>query len=157
MAYLLSRGLTRDDVRDLYPRQVLAVAALPVRVLPPLLLEGDDLRGPRLGDDLAHDGSARDRRRADLRARHQDLAEGDGRTRVAGQALDVEHITLSHPVLLSARADDREHRCDPEINSKCLEKLDTPGGKGGHYSHEPSSVNHSCKRVGRGVRPAHVI
>src|SRR6188768_1499428 len=108
MTYLLP-PLAADDVRDLYARQILTMTALAMRVLAPLLLEGDDFGRPPLRDDLARDRGAGQSGRADLRARHQDLADGDRRTRVAGEQLDIEHVALRHLVLLSARADDRKH------------------------------------------------
>src|ERR1700754_3266581 len=114
MTYLLP-PLAADDVCDLHARQILTMSTLAMRVLAPLFLEGDDFLRPPLSDDLTRDRGALKGRCADLGARHQDLTEGDRRAGLAGEQLDIEHIALGHLVLLSARADDREHRFYPEI------------------------------------------
>src|SRR5215510_8350003 len=101
--------LTRADAGDLDLRQQLTMAALPVRVLAPLLLEGDDFVRALLRDDLGRDGGARKERRPDFAARHQHFAKLDGSARVARQALDLEHVALRDSVLFAAGADDREH------------------------------------------------
>src|ERR1700679_284129 len=100
------------DFGDLDLGEVLAVTALAMRVLPALLLEGDDLGMTSLLDDLTHDRGAVDERRAGLGAvatQHQDFAEGDRAAGVADQLLDLDDVVLDHFVLLAAGADDREH------------------------------------------------
>src|SRR5258706_13732231 len=102
-------SLIRADRGDLDPRQVLAMTALPVRVLAPLLLEGDDLVRALLRDDLARHGGAREKWRADLGACPQHLPERDRGARLAGKTADLEHVAFCDLVLLAAGADDREH------------------------------------------------
>src|SRR5271168_2857027 len=67
-AFLCAMGmlLPARDRRDADLGERLAVAALPVRVLAALLLEGDDLLALALLDDLGRDRSAFDERRAML-------------------------------------------------------------------------------------------
>src|ERR1700753_1125128 len=88
------------------------MAALAMRVLAALLLEGDDLLALALLDDLGGHGGALDQRRAMLRrvaAQHQDFAQGDRAAGVADQLFDLQDVVLGHFVLLAAGADNREH------------------------------------------------
>src|ERR1044071_2438748 len=74
----IERILTRVDVGDLDLGIMLAMPALAMRVLAPLLLEGHDLVGTHLFHDLTRNARARNQRRAELVARHQHFAESHG-------------------------------------------------------------------------------
>src|SRR3954451_13412416 len=80
------------DVRDLDAGQKLTMAALAMRILAPLLLEGDDFGCPILGDDFRRYGGARKERRSRLAAGHQYFGEGDGRACFAGKTIDFQHV-----------------------------------------------------------------
>jgi len=88
------------------------MAALAMRVLAALLLEGHDLRAALLGNDLRRHRRAIDKRRPDPRrvaADRENVGKSNACALVAVQSLDVENVVLKDPVLFSARADHREH------------------------------------------------
>ena len=91
----------------------LPVPALAPRILPPTLLERDDLRPAALLDHLGRDRRAAHRRAAELdvvAADYQHFAELDDLAGLALDLVDLKHVVGSNPVLLAAGFDDREHR-----------------------------------------------
>src|SRR3954470_10150090 len=58
-------GASAQDFGDADQRQLLAVAALALGIVPTALLEGDDLRAATVLDDLGGDRGPFDHRRAD--------------------------------------------------------------------------------------------
>src|SRR5215469_2496084 len=84
------------DLGDPQYGLMLAMGVLAPVVLPPLLLEDDDLVGTPVLDQGGADRGAGDERRAGRTARsvadHQHLAELDRRARLAGQFLDRDHV-----------------------------------------------------------------
>src|SRR5258706_10205985 len=102
------------DAGDLEHRQVLPVAVLAARVLPPALLEDDDLGAAGLLDHLGGHQGARHQGRADAQGRavadRQHVGELDLGSGVAREALDRDHVVLGDFVLFAAGLDDCEHR-----------------------------------------------
>src|SRR4051794_31902568 len=92
---------------------MLPVAILAAVILPPLLLEYDDLVGAAMLDQFRADRGPRNQRRAGryigALADHQHLAKLDCRAGLAGELLDRDHVVLGDLVLFAARADDCEH------------------------------------------------
>src|ERR1700679_1123069 len=115
-AFLCAMGvlllLAARDRRDLDLGERLAMAALAMRVLAALLLEGDDFLALAMLEDLGRDRGAGNERRAMLRlvaAQHQHVGELELVAHVAGDLLDDENVVLRHFILLPAGADNREH------------------------------------------------
>src|SRR6266851_7581672 len=94
---------------------VLAVAVLAPIIVPPLLLEDDDLVGAALLDEGGADRGAGQERRAGRYggavADHQHLGELNRRARLAGELLDGDHVVRGDLVLLAAGADHCKHGC----------------------------------------------
>jgi hypothetical protein len=92
---------------------VLAVAHLLLVVLAPAELDDADLRVAAKRAQLGGDGGALDIRAADLhlgaRADHQHVVERERVADGAVKQLDLQHLTLRHPVLLAAGFDYRKH------------------------------------------------
>src|SRR5215469_18588343 len=110
----LSCGTDRaGDIGDAQNGLMLAVSLLSPIVVPPFLLEDDDLGRPRLLDHRRADRSAIQKRRAggDLGtfADHQHFAEFDRGAGLARQLLDRNNVVLGDFVLFAAGADDCEH------------------------------------------------
>ena len=106
------------------------MAALAARVLPPPLLEGDDLGSARLIDDFARHRGAGDGRAADLdilAAEQQHLAELDDLAALALHLADRDDVLGGDPVLLPAGLDDCEHldrpRVRPDARTKRPDRL----------------------------------
>ncbi|CAH2600233.1 protein of unknown function [Rhodovastum atsumiense] len=110
----LSLSLGRGDLGDAQHGHVLAVAVLATAVLPAALLEDDDRVQPVLGDHGRGHGGAGDGGGAHgepgLAADGEDVGEGDGGAGFGFQLLDLQHGVRGDAVLLSAGADDCEHR-----------------------------------------------
>jgi len=87
--------------------------------------------------------SARKQRRTDLGARQKDLGERNSSARLAGEAIDLQHVAGRDPILLAAGADDANMEIPLQPNMKTAET----GGfaEGGQYSHGLFTVN-PCKR-----------
>src|SRR4051812_5375772 len=106
------RFRSRGNSRDLHLGEVLAGAALPVGVLAPLLLEGDDLRPAAMLDNFRFHAGAGDERAAGfglVAAQHEHVRKRDLRTHLALQLGERDHVVLRNPILFSAAADDRKH------------------------------------------------
>src|SRR5947209_13201977 len=90
------------------------MAALALGILPPALLERDDLGAALLLDDGAGDRGAGDRGRAELRraipGQHQHLAERDALAGLAGQRHDGDRLVGGDAILCPARLDECIHR-----------------------------------------------
>ena len=86
----------------------------PPVALAPLLLEDDHLRAAHGAHQGGLDRGALDGRRADLglalAANHQNALELDSVFDVT-EELDVENVSLAHPVLLATCFDNRKHLC----------------------------------------------
>src|ERR1700722_5307532 len=95
---LPSRSGAGADPGDPQHGLVLAMTVLAPVVVPPLLLEDDDLVRAAMLDELGADRSASDERRArrcaGALADHQHFTELDRRARLAGQFLDRDDIAL---------------------------------------------------------------
>src|SRR6266508_4055516 len=92
--------------------ELLPVAALPARILPAALLEGDDLRPAALLQHLGGDRSAGHHGGAErdvVAAHDQHLAELDDLARVALDLGDLQHVLGGDAVLLAAGFDVCEH------------------------------------------------
>ncbi len=102
------------DAGDAQHGNALAVAVLAAAVLPAALLEDDHLVEPVLRDDgggdggASHDGGAD--RDAGFGADGQDVGESNGFAGLAREFLDLQDGVWRDAVLLSAGADDCEHR-----------------------------------------------
>src|ERR1700732_4270417 len=103
----------QPDLGDLQHGLVLAVGVLAPVILPPLLLEDDDLAGAALLDEGGADRGAGQEGRAgrDIGAvaDHQHFAELDHGAGLAVELLDRDHIVLGNRVLLAAGADHCKH------------------------------------------------
>src|SRR5665213_2902009 len=90
-------SLRGRDVGDLHFREVLAMTALPMRVLAALLLEGDDLVALAVFQNFGRDGGARDQGQTMLRlvaAQHENFAKCDGAAGVTLELLDGENVVF---------------------------------------------------------------
>ena len=108
--------LTRVYLGDLHAREMLPMTAFAMRVLPPLLLEGNDLLAASMFQDFGLDCGASDQRSACLgrvASQKQDLFEPERFTHFAIEPVDGDHLVASNPVLLSATTDDRKHWKNP--------------------------------------------
>src|SRR6185295_12637269 len=110
---LLVRHRLDLDLGDADRRHRLAMPAVPPVVLPPLELHDQDLVALALRHHLArHLGGGQ---RLGLEGHlpvvvdQEDLRELDRGTLVLAEALDLDDLTGTHPVLLAARRDDRFH------------------------------------------------
>src|ERR1700730_16144945 len=112
-SFLGPRTAGAGDRGDAQHGLVLAMALLAPIILPPLLLEDDDLGRPALLDHGGADRGARDhprsRRNLGSLADHQYLAELDRRPGLARELLDRDDIVLGDLVLLAAGPDHSEH------------------------------------------------
>src|SRR5579864_1271201 len=110
------------DPGDPQHRLVLAMAVFAPVILPPLLLEDDDLVGATLLDQLGADRGAGDQRGASRHggaiADHQDFGQLDRRARLAGELFDRDHVVGRDLVLLAAGADHCEHICRRHVLSR---------------------------------------
>src|SRR6185503_17884385 len=105
------RFRSRGNSRDLHLGEVLTGAALPVCVLAPLLLEGDDLRPAAVLDDFRFHAGTGNERRAGFRlvsAQHEDVRQRDLGSHFTLQLGERDHVVLGNPILFSAAADDRK-------------------------------------------------
>src|SRR5215471_14930703 len=107
------RTVAAPDLVNAQDGQVLAMTLLATIVVPPFLLENDDLGRPRLLDDRGVDSRATEQRRAGRNvsalADHQHLSEFDSRTGLRRELLDRDDVVLGDLVLLPAGADHCEH------------------------------------------------
>src|SRR5580693_7404032 len=112
-SYLALRAVRASDVGDAQYGLLLAVPFLASIIVPPLLLEDDDLGRPRLLDHGGTNRSAIKKRGAgrDLCAfaDHQHLAELDRGAWLRCQSFDRDDVVLDDFVLLAAGPDDCEH------------------------------------------------
>src|ERR1051325_7776595 len=108
-----ARSALGADLGDLQHGLMLAMTVLAPVILPPLLLEDDDLVGTAgLYKSCAHGRPGEERRAGrDIGAvaDQQHLAELDRRARLAVELLDGDHIVLGDRVLLAAGADHCKH------------------------------------------------
>ena len=91
---------------------MLAMTVLAPVILPPLLLEDDDLLAARLLDHLGGDRRAGDRGIAGLgavAAKQDHLGKLDDIAGLARDLLDLDDVVGRHAILLAACANDREH------------------------------------------------
>src|SRR3954453_15093846 len=109
----VARLIAGADLGDPQHGLMLPVAVLAAVILPPLLLEHDDLVGAAMLDQLGADRGAGNERRAGRHvgalADHQHLAKLDRRAGFAGELLDRDQIVLGDLVLFAAGADECEH------------------------------------------------
>src|ERR1700722_5852310 len=114
---LPSRSGAGADPGDPQHGLVLAMTVLAPVVVPPLLLEDDDLVGATMLDELGADRGAGDERRAGRGAGaltdHQNLAKPDRRAGLADELLDRDHIAFRDLILFAAGADHCEHLGPP--------------------------------------------
>src|SRR5207244_7656863 len=112
-SFLGPRAAGTPDPGNAQHRLVLAMALLAPIILPPLLLEDDDLGRPALLDHRGADRGAREQRRPrlDLRtfADHQHLGKLDRGPGLARELLDRDDVVLGDLVLLAAGPDHSEH------------------------------------------------
>src|ERR1051326_3480691 len=108
-----ARSALGADLGDLQHGLMLAMTVLAPVILPPLLLEDDDLVGTTVLDKgRAHRRAGEERRAGrDIGpvADQQHFAEFDRRARLAVELLDGDHIVLGDRVLLAAGADHCKH------------------------------------------------
>ena len=87
-----------------------------MRVLPPLLLEGNDLLAASVFQNFGLNGGAGDQRGACLgrvATEKKDLIESKCFPHVTAEPLDGDNLVPSNTVLFSATADDRKHWKNP--------------------------------------------
>ena len=108
---LKQRGLTEGDALDADTRELLAMADGAVVTFAATILEGDDLIGLVLLEDLADHRRAADERAAvgELVAVrvHEDLGESGFRTRFQVQFVHVNDVAFGHSELFAAGFEDR--------------------------------------------------
>src|SRR5579864_1612088 len=104
----------RIDPSDPQHCLVLAMAVLAPVIVSPLLLEDDDLVSAAVLDQLGANRGADDERSASRHAGavadHQNFGQLNGRTRLAGELFDRDHVVGRDLVLLAAGADHCEHQ-----------------------------------------------
>src|ERR1700730_9538199 len=112
-AALRARRALGVDLSDPQQGLILAVAVLAPVIVPPLLLEDDDLVGAALLDQGGADRGVSQQgcagRYGGAVADHQHLGELDRRARLAGELLDGDHVVRGDLVLLAAGADHCKH------------------------------------------------
>src|SRR5438045_2779770 len=112
-SYLALRTVRASDIGDAQYGLRLAMPFLAPVIVPPLLLEDDDLGGPRLLYNRGANRGAIHKRRPgrDLGAfaDHQHLAELDRGAGLGRQSFDRDDVVLGDLVLLAAGADYCEH------------------------------------------------
>src|SRR3984893_12123704 len=112
-SFLGPRTAGAGDRGDAQHGLVLAMALLAPIILPPLLLEDDDLGRPALLDHRGADRGAREQRRSrrDLAslADHQYLGELDHRAGLTRELLARDDVIFGDLVLLAAGPDHSEH------------------------------------------------
>src|SRR5882762_7369215 len=112
-SFLRLRTAGAADRGDAQHGLVLAMALLAPIILPPLLLEDDDLGRPALLDHRGADRGAREQRRSRRNlgslADHQHLGELDRGPGLARELLDRDDVVLGDLVLLAAGPDHSEH------------------------------------------------
>src|SRR6516164_126334 len=107
------RTVAASDLVNAQDGQLLAMTLLTTIVVPPFLLENDNLGSPRLLDDRGADRGATEQRRAGSNlgalADHQHLSEFDSCAGLRRELLDRDDVVLGDLVLLAAGADHCEH------------------------------------------------
>src|SRR5215831_453006 len=113
------RTVRAFDVHDPQYGLLLAMPLLAPVVVPPLLLEDDDLSRPRLLDHRGADASALEQRVAGRNlgpfADHQHLVELDGRTLLRREFFHRDDVVLDDPVLFAAGPNYSEHHNLPIV------------------------------------------
>src|ERR1700738_5414395 len=113
LSFLGPRTSGAADRGDAQHGLVLAMPLLAPVILPPLLLEDDDLGRPALLDHRGADQGALEQRRPGgglgTLADHQHLGELDRGPGLARELLDRDDVILGDLVLLAAGPDHREH------------------------------------------------
>src|ERR1700730_6564520 len=121
------------DFGDLQHGLMLTVTVLAPVIVPPLLLEDDDLVGPAMLDERGADRRAVEERRpgrdSGAVTDHQDFAEFDYGTGFAVELLDRDHIVLGDRVLLAAGADHCKHD-GTDIGGRACRGKPRPGQRG---------------------------
>jgi hypothetical protein len=106
---------------DLDTRQILAMAALPLRILPPALLEGNRLRPARMFDDFARDTGTCDKggpqSRCAVARQHENMIERHGISGLASERHNGDRVSGGDAILLASGFDDCEQLASLEFQA----------------------------------------
>src|SRR5271169_4491858 len=143
-SFLVPRTPGTSDLGNPQHGLLLAMPLFAPVIVPPLLLEDDDLRRAGLLDHGGGDRGAGEQRRPSrdfgALADHQYLSELDRRPRLARELLDRNHIVLGDLVLLAAGPDHSEHDTRRYGSPRGGSNRRKRGGRG-HPVREPGTID----------------